>query len=149
MFNCIIYYNEQWYTCEMHLPGMSLMFCVGCASLWKDNGVMFIIRCQCIPLERIARYFPIPSRMEQKIWQGSPFRGVAGGIIGAISRPYWTQNGKDGPNSIFFFFCDGVRPRLCATAAANWSISFDWYNANVVIFAQQRNQTSRLDEVCQ
>jgi len=47
-----------------------------------------------IPLGRIARYFPIPSRMQQKMkCQGSPFKGVTGGIIRAISRPSQTQNG--------------------------------------------------------
>jgi hypothetical protein len=41
-----------------------------------------------IPLGRIARYFPTPSRMQQKMkCPGSPFKGVTGGIIRAISRP--------------------------------------------------------------
>lgn len=68
-----------------------------------------------IPLGRIARYFPTPSRMQQKIKrQGSPLKGVTVGIISAISRPSWTQNGWYVPNNNLLIRCQFES--VCLTA---------------------------------
>lgn len=78
------------YTCVIPLPVIALLivFLSDACHFEKIKPWCLSLGVKSIPLGRIARYFPIPSRMQQKMkYQGSPFKGVTGGIIRAISWP--------------------------------------------------------------